>query len=243
MNLCNKSFTFWNDWQSLNFCTIFYFFQMHLYSSCRCQPHFLFWLQQWVIKSKSLTTKSRCNTTATPVPTANCEVQSVQRSWVLLLITCCLPDFFCWQFLIICQGYFCLGEAHAQNIGGHCLQGVLTHSQERLWSTGSTLIAQPRRPIHPDQLGSTHPLSGSQRCSQWHIKSRRALAVGSAFLRLTCAAIYNNHHPPPKAKAEQPCYCPCLCSSVLFAKYLMTHWTTINDTSETSIIELTFTAD
>lgn len=52
----------------------------------------------------------------------------------------------------------------------HCLQALLTASQESLWSTGSALTALPRRPIHPHRLGSTHTLSVSQRHSQWHSK-------------------------------------------------------------------------
>lgn len=50
----------------------------------------------------------------------------------------------------------------------HCLQGLLTASQNSLWSTGSTLTALPRRPIHPHRLGGTHTLSVCQRHSLWH---------------------------------------------------------------------------
>lgn len=48
----------------------------------------------------------------------------------------------------------------------HCLQGLLTVSQETLCSMGCTCTTLPRRPIHPHQLGSTHTLSVAQRCSQ-----------------------------------------------------------------------------
>ena len=58
----------------------------------------------------------------------------------------------------------------------HCLQGLLTACQESLWSTGSTLTALPRRPIHPHRLGSTHTLSVSQRHSQWHSKGSSGLS-------------------------------------------------------------------
>lgn len=53
----------------------------------------------------------------------------------------------------------------------HCLQGLLTVSQETLCSMGCTCTTLPRRPIHPHQLGSTHTLSVAQRCSQSPSKS------------------------------------------------------------------------
>lgn len=53
----------------------------------------------------------------------------------------------------------------------HCLQGLLTVSQETLCSMGCTCTTLPRRPIHPHQLGSTHTLSVAQRCSQSPNKS------------------------------------------------------------------------
>lgn len=87
---------------------------------------------------------------------------------------CCLSAFL--LLLFFCAGVHVLSRLFLPPRGSwsahkrHCLQGLLTASQESLWSAGFTLTALPRRPIHPQRLGSTHTLSVSQRRSQWHSK-------------------------------------------------------------------------
>lgn len=91
------------------------------------------------------------------------------------LIMCCTHVFFSFCFLltvfnVLSMLFLPLGglcSAHTR----HCLQGLLTVSQETLCSMGCTCTTLPRRPIHPHQLGSTHTLSVAQRCSQSPSKS------------------------------------------------------------------------
>lgn len=91
------------------------------------------------------------------------------------LIMCCTHVFFPFCFLltvfnVLSMLFLPLGglcSAHTR----HCLQGLLTVSQETLCSMGCTCTTLPRRPIHPHQLGSTHTLSVAQRCSQSPSKS------------------------------------------------------------------------
>lgn len=97
--------------------------------------------------------------------TATWDVQSEQRSGVhcgshaafkvcffrgLLTVS---PVF---SMLFLPPGGCCSAHKH------QCLQGVLTVCQGRLWSTGSTLTAQPRQPIHPPAGKHSHPLSVSK---------------------------------------------------------------------------------
>lgn len=92
----------------------------------------------------------------------------VERTLIMCCCCCFFCCFFCWRVFMSCQGYFCLLGGVCSAHKHHCLQALLTASQESLWSTGSTLTALARRPIHPHRLGSTHTLSVSQRHSQWH---------------------------------------------------------------------------
>lgn len=76
----------------------------------------------------------------------------------------------------------------------HCLQGLLTASQENLRAAGSTLTKLPRRAIHLHQLGSTHTLSVSQRHHQWTVRAARDSAMSWIKFLLAIQLHIIQHH-------------------------------------------------